>query len=175
MLKRNYTSVCNITCAVLMLVLLILQFLPGYWTAQKTLPEPDGTFKTESPSLQLYMWAPTEFTAVDKSLDKQFEKSLVMNDAVMMPVVTLIAGVLTIFFTIFKLEKKWVAILPAIGGGFGVCGYLLYPVFQMNSMWIIHLIVSALIFVIGLGAVVYSVVARILAFKQELKEIAQQK
>ena len=173
MLKRKYASICNIACAVLMVVLLVLQFIPGYWTAEKTLPEPDGTFKTESPSLQVYMWAPTEFTAVDKMLDKEFGKTLVMNDAVMMPIVTLTTGVLTVLFAIIKQDKKWVAILPAIGGGFGIFGYLLYPVYQMNSMWIVHLIVSALIFIVGFGAVVSSIVGRILAFKKELKEIAE--
>lgn len=49
MLKKNYKSIYNIVCSVLVLVLLVLQFLPGYWTAQKTKPEKDGSYILKSP------------------------------------------------------------------------------------------------------------------------------
>lgn len=173
MLKNNYKVICNIVCAVLVLALLVLQFLPGYWTCQKTKPEEDGTYKTEAPSLQLYMWAPSEFSTLEKNFDKQFGDELIMNDVVMMPVIALVFGVLCILFSVIRSQKSWVAIFPAFVGGFGVYGYLCYPIFQMNNMWVIHLMLCVLIFAVAITAIIASVIGRILAFRKELAELAQ--
>lgn len=172
MLKKNYKPICNIVCSVLVLVLLVLQFLPGYWTAQKAKPEKDGSYKTDVASLQGYMWVPSEYTVLEDYFDDLYGDDLVMNDAVMMPVITLVGGVLLIAFSIFMSNKAWVALLPAIVGVIGVYGYLAFPIYQLNSLWVVHFILAVLILLVSLTSIVTSIVLWIKAFRQELKDIA---
>ena len=172
MLKKNYKSICNIVCSVLVLVLLVLQFLPGYWTAQKDKPEKDGSYKTDVASLQGYMWVPSEYTVLEDYFDDLYGDDLVMNEAVMMPIITLVAGALLIVFSIFMSHKAWLALLPAIVGSFGVFGYLAFPIYQLNSLWIVHFILAVLILLVSVISLVTSIVLWIKAFRKELKDIA---
>lgn len=171
-MKKNYKSVCNYICAALMLVLLVLQFLPGYWTAQKAKPEKDGTYKTDTASLQGYMWIPSEHTVLDDYFDDLYGDALVMNDAVMMPIITLVCGVLHLVFCVFKGNKSWLAVLPAMAGASGVIGYLRFPIYRLNGLWIVHFVLAALILLVSAASLVTSVVLWIKAFRQELKDIA---
>lgn len=171
-MKKNYKSVCNYICAGLMLVLLVLQFLPGYWTAQKAKPEKDGTYKTDSASLQGYMWVPSEHTVLEDYFDDLYGDGLVMNDAVMMPVVTLACGVLQLVLCAFMSHKSTLTILPAIAGVFGVTGYLGYPIYRLNGLWVVHFVLAVLILIVSAASLVTSVALWIKAFRQELKDIA---
>lgn len=171
-MKKNYKPVCNIICAVLMLVLLVFQFLPGYWTAQKARPEKDGTYKTDTASLQGYMWMPSEHTVLDDYFDDLYGDALVMNDAVMMPIITLTCGVLHLVFCLFMRHKSWLAILPALAGAYGVMGYLGFPIYQLNGLWIVHLLLAVLILAVSVTSLVTSITLWIKAFRQELKDIA---
>jgi len=172
MLKKNYKTICSIACAALVLILLVLQFLPGYWTHQKDKPNKEGVYETDSASLQEFMWVPSEHTILGDYFEDLFSKDFMLNDPVMMPVITLVAGVLCIVFTIFNREASWTALFPALVGGAGIYGYLCHPIFQMNGMWIVHLVVSVLIFGVAVASLVTSVILRIQAFRKELKDIA---
>ena len=171
-MKKNYKPVFNLICAALMLVLLVFQFLPGYWTAQKTRPEKDGTYKTDVASLQGYMWMPSEYTVLGDYFDDLYGDELVMNDAVMMPIVTLVCGVLHLVLCAFMRHKSWLAILPTMTGAAGVIGYLCFPIYQLNSLWILHFVLATAILLVGATSLVTSVALWIKAFKQELKDIA---
>ena len=171
-MKKNYKPICNIICAVLMLILLVLQFLPGYWTAQKSRPEKDGTYKTDTASLQGYMWTPSEHTVLDDYFDDLYGDDLVMNDAVMMPIVTLTCGVLLCVFCVFMRDKSWLVILPALAGIYGVLGYLSFPIYRLNGLWVVHFVLAVLILLVSVTSLVTSVALWIKAFRQELKEIA---
>ena len=171
-MKKNYKPVCNYICAALMLILLVLQFLPGYWTAQKAKPEKDGSYKTDTASLQGYMWVPSEHTLLDDYFDDLYGDDLVMNDAVMMPIVTLVCGVLHLVFCVFMSDKGTLALLPAIAGAYGVIGYLCFPIYQLNGLWIVHFVLAALILLVSVTSLVTSVALWIKAFRQELKDIA---
>ena len=168
MLKKNYKPICNFICVVLMLVLLVLQFLPGYWTAQKSKPDKDGNYKTDVASLQGYMWVPSEYTVLDDYFDDLYGDALIMNDVVMMPIITFVFGVLGIIFCSIMNHKAGVTLLPALVGGAGVIGYLMYPIFQLNSMWIVHFIVCVLIFGVSIASLVTSVTKKIIALKNEI-------
>ena len=171
-MKKNYTPVCNIICAVLTLVLLVFQFLPGYWTAQKAKPEKDGTYKTDTASLQGYMWVPSEHTVLDDYFDDLYGDELVMNDAVMMPIITLVCGVLHLVFCVFMRHKSALAILPAMAGASGAIGYLQFPIYQLNALWIVHFVLAVLILLVSVASLVTSIALWVKAFRQELEDIA---
>lgn len=172
MLKKNYKTVCNIASSVLILVLLILQFWPGYWTCQGNKLKEDGSYETESASVQGYIWMPTEYSLLEDYFEDLFGKNLNMNDIVMMPIITLACGVLCIIFTVIKKNKSRVAILPALIGAFGIHGYLSYPIYRLNGMWVVHFVLCVLILAVALGSIVATVTKRIIDFRKELKDIA---
>lgn len=133
--KLTVGQICSVVCAVLLLALVVCQFMP-FWTAEE-----------ESVSIQKCVWLPQECKDITKMLDKTVEVEI--NDIVLMPVVVLVSGVVGAFFCAVQPKKIWAAICPLACGIVGSYGYLTMPAFQLGSMWILHLLLSILILLLG--------------------------
>jgi|GEM_PF-1238919 len=169
MSKINYKSVCNFTCCALLLALLILQFLPGYWTCQRSTADVNGEFPTESASLQEYIWTPAEFLYFEKYFEKEFGKDFELNQVIVMPVVTLVCGVLGIICGLIKHDKAWPGILAALAGIVGAYGYLMQPFFQMGPNWQVHLAVCIALAVVSVTMLVINAVQKFKILKKEFQ------
>lgn len=166
MKKLNHNIPCNILLAVLIIVLLVLQFLPSYWTYSYKMADSDDIIDL-NPSLQGLIWWPVEnqeFIWAEDGLNmptyketyfnehglKLNKKMHPINDVIGMPVASIAFGALAVVFCIFKLKRFWTAIFAALVGVFGVIGYMTVDIFRMNDMWIYHLAVCVAISVISL-------------------------
>lgn len=167
MVKINYKSICNFICCALLLVLLVLQFLPGFWTCQKSTADVNGNYPTESASLQEYIWTPAEFLYFENYFEKQFGKDFELNQVILMPVITLTCGVLGVLTGLLAHRKSWPGIFAALAGVVGAYGYLSHPIFQMGPNWQIHLGVCIAIAVVSVVMLVIDGVQKFLAFKKE--------
>ena len=165
--KINYKSICNFVCCALLLVLLVLQFLPGFWTCQKSTADVNGEYPTESASLQEYIWTPAEFLYFENYFEKQFGKDFELNQVILMPVVTLVCGALGIICGLLAHSKAWPGIFAVLAGGVGAYGYLTQPMFQMGPNWQLHMGVCIALAVISLVMLVIDGIQKFIAFRKE--------
>lgn len=134
--KLSVGQICCFVCAVLLLALVVCQFMP-FWIAEE-----------ESASIQAYVWFPQENKDVGNMLTKAVDVNL--NDLVLMPIIVLVSGVVGAIFCAAMQKKVWAAICPLACGIAGIYGYLTQPAFQLGSMWIVHLLLSIVILLLGI-------------------------
>lgn len=125
-----------------MLLLLVTQFLP-FWECSGC---EDGVA-----SISDYVWFPEHHKDITNNIMKDlYGQKFEVSQVVLTPVLILACSVLGIFFCIKNAHKPLFAIIPLIGGGAGVFGYLTTPGLQAGQNWIIHLVASALVLVCAL-------------------------
>ncbi len=138
----TYSKVFMYICVVLMLVLLATQFLP-FWECSNC---EDGVA-----SISDYVWFPEHHKDITNGIMKDlYGKKFAVADVVLTPVVIVATFVLSLFFCIKNTHKPVYAIIPAIGGAFGVVGYLTSPGLQAGSNWVLHMAVAAVLLVCAL-------------------------
>lgn len=123
-----------IICAVLMLAVLILQYLPSYWTAGE-----------DSSSIADYVWWPHHHKDITKEFRNIFGRDYEVQQMVLMPVTVLIATILGIVVCILSPGKIGAFIIPLIDGAMGLYGFLTVPVFSLGSTYIVQIIACALL------------------------------
>lgn len=146
-MKTNLTTrhtVLNLTCALVMLVLLVLQFMP-FWTYG----EP-----AQSVSIQEYIWFPGNHTGLDKVMQATLYSDYKIDDILLMPILTLVLGAAGIVLCIFKADNPFVSLLPTACGAVSALGYLTHSAFQTGSNWTLHLLVCIILFVLGLVSLI---------------------
>lgn len=172
MLKKNYKIICNVVCAVLMVALLVLQFLPGYWSQKSDTPDKNGNYITDTTSLQGYIWMPEKYEVLDEYFKDLYGKKFELNQIILMPVVSLVFGTIGAVLALAKRRNKTTSKLGVLVGVIGVYGYLSHPIFQLNAMWIAHLVICILIALVGLTSVVISVMEKSAAKKKKASATA---
>lgn len=161
MLKNHYKTICNVVCAVLLIALIALQFVPGFWA---TAPNKKG--EVDSASLQGYIWLPEEHKDLEKSFKKDIDE-FELNDIVGMPVGVLAFGILAVVFTALKPKGLWAALFAFLAAVLGVIGYLTMPVYQLGNNWVIHLIVAAVALAVSAVCLVIALIGKIVELKKE--------
>lgn len=134
----RFTKITNYIAVVLLFVLLLLQFLP-YWTTS------DGATTL---SIQGYVWWPLEKPdgpAMTNFFKDQFGKDWLIDEVVLLPCLTLACAVLTFFFGIKKPNRLWMNIVYLTAGIYCVITFLTNPAYQLNGMYILHLILGFLL------------------------------
>lgn len=147
-LFKNRISVCNFICAVLMLILLVLQFSP-FW------------YHTEgSTSIQGYVWFPTDNTAVDSIMKENVSSDFQVGDIIGMPIAVLLLGAAGVVCCIWKNTNILVTLLPIGCGLVGMFGYLGNAAFRLGANWGLHLIVCIAMVAVGTFAFVKEILAQ---------------
>lgn len=136
----NLTPTLNVICAILMLVLLVMQFMP-FWTY--------GDPAT-SVSIQGYIWFPGNHTGLDQALKESVSADYSINDVLLMPILTLVLGAAGIVLCLLKSANPFVSLLPAACGLAGTWGYLTGTAFHVGSGWVFHLILCIVLLALGL-------------------------
>lgn len=130
-------SVCNLICAILMGVMLILQFVP-FWEST------DG-----SVSINSMVWLSYAHGDLERSLAAAVGESFSLNKLVVAPIFQTVTALVGIFVCLRWNDNAFSSLLPAACGILGLWGYLAVPGMQMGNMWILHLIVSAAMLVVA--------------------------
>lgn len=140
----TYSQFFMYICVVLMLVMMATQFLP-FWECAHC---EDGVA-----SISDYVWWPEYHKDITDDIMKDlYGKKFGLNDLVLTPVLIVACTILSLFFCIKNAKKPLYAIIPAIGGGAGVFGYLTSPGLLAGSNWEIHVAVGAVLLVCSLVA-----------------------
>lgn len=137
----------NVICMVLMLAVFILQFVPFWGIDGKTV------------SISNYIWLPVndeKCIALTASFVEQFT-GYNINSIVLVAVGQLVASAIGLFLFTFKRNNSFKAIATVLAGGFGVWACLLKPVYQLGTLWQLHLAVYAITFIVGLYTLIISV------------------
>lgn len=146
----TYARIFMYISVVLMLVMLATQFLP-FWECSGC---EDGTA-----SISDYVWFPEHHKDITNHIMKDiYGKKFAVADVVLTPVIIIACTILSLFFCLKNADKYIYAIIPAIGGGAGVFGYLTCPGLQAGSNWVIHMAVGAVLLVCSLVALSGSVI-----------------
>ena len=144
MKKSLLIRIINIVCAVLMLALIVLQFLP-FWTTNEGV----------SASVQSVTWLPK--SANEQAVQKYFQATLGKDVYSMLPTTpsinqlvvpalgVLAFGLLGLYFCLTKSSKPIHGIWALLCGLSCVIGYLVVPVYQLGSGWIIHVALGGVI------------------------------
>lgn len=146
----NRTPILNVICAVLMLVLLVLQFMP-FWTYSDP---------ATSVSIQGYIWFPGDHTGLDKALKESVSADYSINDVLLMPILTLVLGAVGIVLCLIQSDNPFVSLLPAACGLAGTWGYLTGAAFHVGSGWEFHLILCIALLALGLISLISLLSAR---------------
>lgn len=128
-LKGN-VKLFNVMCAVLMAILLVLQFVP-FWHFV------DGETET-AVSISSYMWFPDDNKALDKHLESLIEGHSI-NDMLLPPILTLVLSAVGTVLCLLKPGKVLALLLPMGCGLAAVIGYLSIPALQAGAGWGLHL------------------------------------
>ena len=138
------TSVCNVIGAVLLVVLLVLQFTP-FWQY--------GEAQEETTSIQGYIWFPTDNSALEKHLKATVDSSHTVDSILMMPILVLVLGAVGTALCLAKADQLWAGIFPAACGAVGLWGYMTKAAFRVGSNWLLHVIVCIALIFIGIAAI----------------------
>ena len=136
---------CCVLCAILMLTVLILQYIP-YWTYS------DG-----SASIADYVWWPEHHKALTKEFRNDFGRDYAVQQIVLMPVTILVTTILGVVVCVLKPGKIGAFILPLITGAMGLYGFLTVPVFSLGSTYIVQIVASAVLLVVAIIGGVFSI------------------
>ena len=148
--KFNWIALLNIVCAVLMLAVFVLQFVPYFIVGDKSL------------SIQSYVWFSTHHNDVTRVLSKVTDARFPANELAMTAVLSLVMGLLAPILCIKNSKKLGMAIMYVAAGLVCGIGYLTSPVFQTNDLWIVMAAAN-------LAAVALSIPAMVLIAKNIVK------
>ncbi len=144
------TPILNYIAVLLLFALFALQLMP-FWNNADAVAA--GEEVTEI-SIQGFTWfnstkvTVTPGNVMSKYFTKYYDKQAL--DIIWMPFIVTACCIITIFFGIKKPTRLWMNIVYLVAGGYAMITYLTDPMFQLNSNYIFHLIVAALLVVASL-------------------------
>lgn len=150
--NAKLTKVMNIACAVLALVLLVMQFTPFWYMGEETEPVSIGG----------YVWFPSDHGEVTSYLQEQVSSDFKINDVIAMPILVLLLGAATIVVCIWQMNNPLVGLLPIACGLSGVWGFLAKAAFRLGSTWGFQ-------FALCIGLIALGAVALVMGLKKEAK------
>ena len=165
------TPILNYICVILLFAIFALQLMPGYWNCQKEVEvipteigaEPYTITKDISVSIQQMIWFPAnEVNLETPSTDmvEYFEKlykseKWEVADVATMPVLIVVCCIISFFFGIKKPTRLWMNIGYLLGGGLALVSYLTMPIFQLNTMWVVHAAVSGALVLVSIANIAF--------------------
>ncbi|MBR5547182.1 MAG: hypothetical protein IKU70_09435 [Clostridia bacterium] len=136
--KNNRGMTVNVICAVLMAILLVLQFVP-FWHYGEA---------GESCSISGYIWFPSDHKELESWLISQAEDHD-LNSFVGMPILVLVLSVVGSIFCLLKADQNWVGLFPLACGAAGAVAYLTIPALRLGVGWTWHLLLCIVLAVLG--------------------------
>ena len=136
------TPLLNRLCALLVLLLLVFQFLP-LWNVG------EGE-DAQSVSMHSYIWFPEDHGEVEDYLTAQVGENYTINSVLAMPIILLVAGLISLVLCFIKAEIPAVSLAPLVCGATGVWGFLFNPAFRLGSTWVVQLILCVVLLALAL-------------------------
>ena len=133
-MKQKFPSLsrCASVCAVLMLALLVLQFLPFWNTGADTV------------SIGQYIWFPSDHADVTELIRPHTDGQIPINDVALPCVLMLLLSAGTLIFWIFSRKNLFLPLCSLIGSIAGIWVCIATPAFRMGNLWWLILVISLL-------------------------------
>lgn len=142
-IRDNRAAMCTLVCAVLMIVLLVVQFTP-FWHYGEA---------GESCSISSYVWFPSDHKELETWLGEQ-DGAHDLNSFVGMPILILVLSAAGAVICLIKPDKGASALLPAVCGAAGMIGYLTTPALKLGAGWAWHLLICVALLALGVYGIV---------------------
>ncbi len=137
-IKSNKAAACMVVSAILMVILLVLQFTP-FWHYGEA---------GESCSISGYVWFPSDQKALESWLGTQAENHD-LNSFVGMPILILLLSAVGAVICMIKPDAGAAPLLPAACGLAGIIGYLTTPALKLGAGWAWHLLICIALLALG--------------------------
>lgn len=135
----HFTKLIGVAAAAMMLALVILNFLP-YWL-----------YQGQSVSLGGYVWRPYEHSEFTNLFKSYFGKSFKVTLLFALPLaLTLVANAAGAVLCVIRSGSASSYLLPIVSGILGLSAFLITPAFRLSGLWIAHVILYALILLLGI-------------------------
>ena len=171
MKKNNLVQTLNLTCAVLVLILLVMQFMP-FWLCSDCKEHEDVD---KMVSVAEYTWFPEKHKPITKGMtdvylevygedytDENGKKYTFAVDDIVTPIAIVFFGCIVSAALCYAFSNEAiVAVIPLVVGVVGSYGYLAYPAMKAGAGWMLHLIVALLVVMAALLTLGYGVVLRV--------------
>ena len=142
----------NILCAILMVILLAMQFMP-YWHMEE---------KEKSVSIQGFTWFPTDNQDLESFIREETgEADFGVTRIIGMPILELFLCAIGAVLCCCKSSNPLMLIFPTAAGLFGLWGYLTKPAFRLGGSWAFHLILCIILLILGAAGLVYGLKDRV--------------
>ena len=135
---ENRLSACNVIAAILMVVLLILQFTP-FWQYGEN----------QTASVQGYIWFPSDHQELETYFLDTTGISYDVNAVLMPPILMLIVGVIGVVLCLSRSDAAWTAVCPIACGGLTLWGFLTNAVLRLGCTWLLQLLIGSMLLLIG--------------------------
>lgn len=142
-LRNNKCAMCNWICALLMIVLLVMQFTP-FWHYGEA---------GESCSISGYVWFPSDQKDLESWLGTQADGHD-LNSFVGMPILVLVLSAVGAVLCLIKPDKGMTTLLPTLCGAVGGIAYLTTPALKLGSGWAWHLLICIALLALGVCSLV---------------------
>ncbi len=142
-IKSNKAAMCMLISAVLMVILLVLQFTP-FWHHGEA---------GESCSISSYVWFPGDQKALETWLGSQAADHD-LNSFVGMPILILALSAAGAVICLIKPDKGATPLLSTACGLAGMIGYLTTPALKLGTGWAWHLLICIALLALGVYGVV---------------------
>ena len=150
--RNNKGMIVNVLCAVLMAILLVLQFVP-FWHCGEA---------GENCSISGYVWFPSDHKELESWITSQ-AKDHDLGSFVGMPILVLVLSFVGSIFCLMKADQNWVGLFSLACGVAGAVAYLTTPALQLGTGWTWHLLLCIALAMLG----VYELTQQV----QEMKKI----
>lgn len=137
-------SLCNICCAVLALILLILQFTPFWTPGEGAAPVSIGG----------YVWFPTEHADLTSYIQQNTDSAFTINAIVIPAVLMLALSAAGAVLGVLKRDEFWAGVFPIACGISGLWGFLSQPALRLGSTWVLQLVLCILMLALGVFGMV---------------------
>lgn len=155
MKNERITPLCNILCALLLVVMLVMQFQP-FWTCAGCSSHKGVE---QDVSIADYLWRPNQHKTITKEMTELYrdiygddfrdsngkKAKFRANDILPATLTVFLGSVVGILCCVFLRKKFFVAAIPVVVGVAGVLGYTSYPALQVGYNWQTHRIIAAVV------------------------------
>lgn len=136
----NPVKVGNLLCALLMALLVVLQFVP-FWNVEG-----------EGISAMGYLGFPDDHSNLTSWLNQSVEGGFEINQIVGWVFFGTVACIVGVILCVKYREKAPAALMPVMAGILGLLYCATEPAFRMGSVWVLHLVLYILL--LGLAVMV---------------------
>lgn len=147
MSDSKVTKWMQISCAVMLAALIMLQFAP-FWQV--------GDEAGSSASINAYVWFPENNKDVGKYLEGAIE-GFTINSIVPTNVLVWVLGVAGVILACVQNGHVMTSLVHLAAGACGAWGYLTLPALQLGSGWGLHLVLCIGLIACGIAGMVTSI------------------